>query len=129
MGAKTVTAPPRYPPDTSLHAAEPQKLAAVVYTYVDGMVDKRGPYRSDHLDLLKSMTEEGTCLLGDQLLLGCTTAVGGLFVGDSGVRMGGQRAATTAGSDCVRVFSLQKDLLGTTRPRVAGCTAARTVSA
>lgn len=74
------------------------------------------------------MTEEGTCLLGDQLLLGCTTAVGGFFVGDSGVRMGGQRAET-AGRDCVRVFSLQKDLLGTTRPRVAGCIAARTVSA
>lgn len=50
---------------TFLSAAEPAKLAAVVYTYVDGMVDKRGPYRSDHLDLLKTMTEEGTCLLGD----------------------------------------------------------------
>lgn len=29
------------------------------------MVDKRGPYRTDHLDLLKAMTEEGTCLLGE----------------------------------------------------------------
>lgn len=47
--------------------AEPTKMAAVLYTYVDGMVDKRAPYRSDHLDLLKTMTEEGTCLLGEIL--------------------------------------------------------------
>lgn len=71
-----------HPPDSAptsmfLHAAEPTKLAAVVYTYVDGMVDKRAPYRSDHLDLLKTMTEEGTCLLGD---LG---SVGTLFLGMS----------------------------------------------
>eukprot|EP00752_Nemacystus_decipiens_P007529 g6728.t1 len=55
--------------------AEPAKLAAVVYTYVDGMVDKRGPYRSDHLDLLKTMTEEGTCLLGGAFVEPCDGAV------------------------------------------------------
>ena len=39
-------------------------MVAVVYTYVDDMFDKRAPYRSDHLGLLKKMAEEGTCLLG-----------------------------------------------------------------
>lgn len=35
-----------------------------MYTYVDGMLDKRGPHRTGHLDLLKTMSEEGDCLLG-----------------------------------------------------------------
>eukprot|EP00903_Cladosiphon_okamuranus_P006131 g6034.t2 len=56
-------------------SAEPVKLAAVVYTYVDGMVDKRGPYRSDHLELLKTMTEEGSCLLGGAFVEPCDGAV------------------------------------------------------
>ena len=46
--------------------AEPAKLAAVVYTYVDGMLEKRAPHRSEHLALLKTMTEEGACLLGER---------------------------------------------------------------
>lgn len=66
-GTKLSVAAPHDASWLCLRAAEPKKLAAVVYTYVDGMVDKRGPYRSDHLYLLKSMTEEGTCLLGDQV--------------------------------------------------------------
>ncbi|CAM9284591.1 unnamed protein product [Ectocarpus sp. 13 AM-2016] len=61
--------------DGSATKGEPAKLAAVVYTYVDGMVDKRGPYRTDHLDLLKAMTEEGTCLLGGAFLEPCDGAV------------------------------------------------------
>ncbi|CAM9433627.1 unnamed protein product [Ectocarpus sp. 4 AP-2014] len=61
--------------DGSATKGEPAKLAAVLYTYVDGMVDKRGPYRTDHLDLLKAMTEEGTCLLGGAFLEPCDGAV------------------------------------------------------
>lgn len=41
------------------------KVAALTYNYVDGMLEKRGPYRSDHLDLLKAMSKEGECLLGE----------------------------------------------------------------
>lgn len=44
-------------------------MSAVMYTYVDGMMDKRSPYRSDHLALLTAMTEEGTCLLGEVPLI------------------------------------------------------------
>lgn len=43
-------------------------MAAVLYTYVDGMEEKRAPHRSGHLDLLKNMSEEGSCLLGESLL-------------------------------------------------------------
>lgn len=43
---------------------EPKKVAALMYTYVDDMLDKRGPFRLGHLDLLKNMSEEGDCLLG-----------------------------------------------------------------
>lgn len=46
-------------------AAEPTKVAAVMYTFVDGMLEKRAPYRSEHLDLLKTMSKEGDCLIGE----------------------------------------------------------------
>lgn len=36
-----------------------------MYTFVDEMLDKRGPYRAEHLDLLKKMTKEGDCLIGE----------------------------------------------------------------
>lgn len=49
---------------------EPRKVAALMYTYVDGMLDKRGPFRSGHLDLLKTMSEEGDCLLGEFTIIG-----------------------------------------------------------
>ena len=52
-----------------MSAAEPTKMSAVMYTYVDGMMERRSPYRSDHLALLKFMTEEGTCLLGEVPLI------------------------------------------------------------
>ncbi|CAM9658272.1 unnamed protein product [Hapterophycus canaliculatus] len=61
--------------DGGANQAEPKKLAAVVYTYVDGMEDKRAPHRSAHLDLLKTMTEEGKCLLGGAFLEPCDGAV------------------------------------------------------
>lgn len=44
-------------------------MSAVMYTYVDGMTERRSPYRSDHIALLKDMTEEGTCLLGEVPLI------------------------------------------------------------
>eukprot|EP00904_Undaria_pinnatifida_P004782 jgi/Undpi1/1433/HiC_scaffold_11.g04824.m1 len=50
-------------------------MSAVMYTYVDGMMDKRSPYRSDHLALLTAMTEEGTCLLGGAFAEPCDGAV------------------------------------------------------
>lgn len=43
-------------------------MAAVLYTYIDGMEEKRAPHRSGHLDLLKSMSDEGSCLLGENHL-------------------------------------------------------------
>ncbi|CAM9605219.1 unnamed protein product [Pylaiella littoralis] len=51
--------------------AGPTKMAAVLYTYVDGMEEKRAPHRSGHLDLLKNMSEEGSCLLGGALVEPC----------------------------------------------------------
>ncbi|CAM9177063.1 unnamed protein product [Laminaria digitata] len=50
-------------------------MSAVMYTYVDGMTERRSPYRSDHLALLKVMTEEGTCLLGGAFADPCDGAV------------------------------------------------------
>lgn len=40
-------------------------MAAVLYTYVDGMEEKRAPHRLGHLELLKNMSDEGSCLLGE----------------------------------------------------------------
>lgn len=45
-----------------------------MYTYVDGMEEKRAPYRTAHLDLLKSMTDDGTCLLGKVAEEACALA-------------------------------------------------------
>lgn len=42
-----------------------------MYTYVDDMLDKRGPFRLGHLDLLKNMSEEGDCLLAGAFVEPC----------------------------------------------------------
>jgi hypothetical protein len=34
------------------------------YSFVEGMLEKRGPYRQEHLDLLTDLTEKKECLIG-----------------------------------------------------------------
>jgi uncharacterized protein YciI len=34
------------------------------YSFVEGMLEKRGPYRQEHLDLLTDLTEKKQCLIG-----------------------------------------------------------------
>ncbi|CAM9408960.1 unnamed protein product [Choristocarpus tenellus] len=53
----------------------PAKIAALVYSFVDGMLEKRTPHRSEHLDLLNKMTNDGTCLMGGAFADPCDGSV------------------------------------------------------
>ena len=42
----------------------PQLYTMLRYTYVDGMLEKRGPYREGHLKLLQEASDKGLVSLG-----------------------------------------------------------------
>jgi hypothetical protein len=47
-----------------LHLATAVQLYMLQYSFVEGMLEKRGPYRQEHLDLLTDLTEKKQCLIG-----------------------------------------------------------------
>ncbi|KAG5190353.1 hypothetical protein JKP88DRAFT_160386, partial [Tribonema minus] len=40
------------------------QLYMLQYTYVEGMLEKRGPHRDAHLQMLGELTQKGECVLG-----------------------------------------------------------------
>mmetsp|Transcript_991 Transcript_991/g.1412 ORF Transcript_991/g.1412 Transcript_991/m.1412 type:complete len:130 (+) Transcript_991:2682-3071(+) len=56
-------------------SSSPVKFYALRYTYVDGMLEKRQPYRQAHLDGLKKMADLGKCVLGGAFNDPCDGAV------------------------------------------------------
>mmetsp|Transcript_1063 Transcript_1063/g.1606 ORF Transcript_1063/g.1606 Transcript_1063/m.1606 type:complete len:110 (+) Transcript_1063:37-366(+) len=41
-----------------------KKLFVIQYKFVEGILEKRAPYRSEHLKILQRRSESGDCLLG-----------------------------------------------------------------
>lgn len=51
-------------PFTTTMPALPEKITVLEYAYIPDVLEKRGPYRAEHLELAQSLIAENRCLAG-----------------------------------------------------------------
>ncbi|GAX29325.1 hypothetical protein FisN_16Hh241 [Fistulifera solaris] len=49
---------------TTIMSALPDKITVLEYAYVPDVLEKRGPYRAEHLELAQSLIAQDRCLAG-----------------------------------------------------------------